>query len=288
MLVFLQPWAGHLKGVEVLVRKVIGMLMEPQGIPEKIARFLERIRLNRLKKDYDFSFYDNEQDRQFAHLGLDRKAGTKSLADLYGEFPELAIMRSEHHVLFASYAKKFSPEFILEIGTFSGAGTRLLSLLFPDSKIISIDLKDEDPIFVSSYSRDSDVKRMEFIKKRNSVLDACENVNFMQMNSLALTYFDEQKFDFIWIDGAHGYPVVTADIINSLRLLKSNGVMLIDDVWDEVGKNDQMYKSIAAYETLSHLASAGLVQFDLVCKRITFPKVLAPYRKYVAVVKALN
>lgn len=262
--------------------------MEPRAIPEKIARRIESVRLKRLEKNYDFSFYDNEQNSLFARLGLDRKAGQKRLGDLYKKFPELATMRSEHHVLFASYAEKISPDSILEIGTFSGAGTRLLSTLFPDSKILSIDLKDEDPIFVSSYSRDNEEKRMEFIQNRNSVLALCENVNFMQMNSLALTCFDERKFDFIWIDGAHGYPVVTADMINSLRLLKPDGVMLIDDVWDEVGKNDQMYKSIAAYETLSHLAAAGLVQFDLVCKRITFPKVIAPYRKYIAVVRILN
>ena len=39
------------------------------------------------------------------------------------------------------------------------------------------------------------------------------------MNSLELTN-SKNSYDMIWIDGAHGYPYVTIDIINSLRLLK--------------------------------------------------------------------
>ena len=31
---------------------------------------------------------------------------------------------------------------------------------------------------------------------------------------------DTYEFDLIWVDGAHGYPVVTTDIINALRLAK--------------------------------------------------------------------
>ena len=37
------------------------------------------------------------------------------------------------------------------------------------------------------------------------------------MNSLELINH-ERTYDLIWIDGAHGYPMVCIDIINSLRL----------------------------------------------------------------------
>ena len=40
------------------------------------------------------------------------------------------------------------------------------------------------------------------------------------MNSLGMTLnlFNNETFDLIWIDGAHGYPVVCSDITNAIRL----------------------------------------------------------------------
>ena len=42
-----------------------------------------------------------------------------------------------------------------------------------------------------------------------------KNINFKKMNSVKLIAC-KKKYDLIWIDGAHGYPVVCIDIINSL------------------------------------------------------------------------
>ena len=40
-----------------------------------------------------------------------------------------------------------------------------------------------------------------------------------------------EKYDLIWIDGAHGYPTVTIDIINSLKLINNDGLIICDDVY---------------------------------------------------------
>ena len=53
------------------------------------------------------------------------------------------------------------------------------------------------------------------------IISRCINVKFKQMNSIKLTY-EQDEFDLIWIDGAHGYPFVTFDILNSLRLSNQN------------------------------------------------------------------
>ena len=67
-------------------------------------------------------------------------------------------------------------------------------------------------------------------KKRNQLLSRSKLISFIEMNSMNLCNFEEDTYDLIWIDGAHGYPVVACDIINSYRLLDNNGIAMIDDV----------------------------------------------------------
>ena len=38
-------------------------------------------------------------------------------------------------------------------------------------------------------------------------------------------------YDLIWIDGAHGYPIITIDIVNSLRIINPKGIILCDDIY---------------------------------------------------------
>ena len=64
----------------------------------------------------------------------------------------------------------------------------------------------------------------EFIEKRDKILNLSKNISFKKTNSMRLI-FSDKKYDLIWIDGTHGYPVVTIDITNSLRLLKPNGII---------------------------------------------------------------
>ena len=49
------------------------------------------------------------------------------------------------------------------------------------------------------------------------ILKQSDRIFFKQMNSINL-FNHKKKYDLIWIDGAHGYPMVTTDIINSLKL----------------------------------------------------------------------
>ena len=50
------------------------------------------------------------------------------------------------------------------------------------------------------------------------------------MNSVKLIG-EKDKFDLIWVDGAHGNPIVTIDIINSFNILNAEGLIMCDDVW---------------------------------------------------------
>ena len=89
-----------------------------------------------------------------------------------------------------------------------------------------------------------------------------------EINSLLLTQLDE-SFDLIWIDGAHGYPIVSMDVINSYRLGSQSAFVLIDDIWKDASESDKMYKSVGGFESLNALVEAGLIDsFSLFEKRL--------------------
>ena len=93
----------------------------------------------------------------------------------------------------------------------------------------------------------------------------------------------------IWVDGAHGYPFVTIDIMNSLKLINENGLILCDDVIvNELNLADKMYRSNASHETIKELKEEGLINYSLFLKRLEkkfnyFPE----DKKYIALIKKI-
>ena len=51
----------------------------------------------------------------------------------------------------------------------------------------------------------------------------------IQKSSVNLLNF-KKKFDLIWVDGAHYSPIVCFDILNSINLIKNDGLILCDDI----------------------------------------------------------
>ena len=191
-------------------------------------------------------------------------------------------MYSEHLILLASISiSDPSIKRILEIGTFDGQSAYILSRLFPSSQIVTLDLPISSEVFNKTYNRESETA--EFVAKRDANLARAKNIEFREVNSLTLTNYSE-KFDLIWIDGAHGYPTVAMDVVNSLRLSSSGSYVLIDDIWLRVSESDKIYQSIGGYESLTAIKEAGLIaDFTLINKRLSgqfnFPSV----KKYIGV-----
>ena len=159
--------------------------------------------------------------------------------------------------------------------------------LFPNSKVDTIDLPENDEDFINCYDRKNILKN--FVDKRNKILSYSKNINFIPVNSLNLLNY-KKKYDLIWIDGAHGYPVVCIDIINSLHLIKENGLILCDDVILNLnhGNSSKMYASIASFETLNELKKQNLVNFKLAFKRLNPENnCLKSNRKYIAIVEKI-
>ena len=202
----------------------------------------------------------------------------------FEKYSELEGMYSEHLIIFAaiSYHHKNIKK-ILEIGTHNGKTACILSNLFPSAQITTIDLNDNDPIFRNSYKRSKVFE--EFIKNRNNLLNKYKNINFIKMNSLELSIAHKKLplQDLIWVDGAHGYPVVSSDITNSIGLMHEKTFLICDDIWKKVKVNDSLYESNAGFETLSAFAEAKIIKNHLFRKRIN--KIFNGNYKYVSLSK---
>ena len=227
-----------------------------------------------------------KQNNFFASLKLNRKKGIENLNSFLDTKNK---MSSEHEVLFSSISINSNKLInnILEIGTYDGCNALLLSKLFPNSKIDTIDLPEDEPDFINSYSRKNIIKK--FIKERNRKLSKKKNIKFSELNSLKLLNH-KKKYDLIWIDGCHGYPIVCIDIINSLNLINHKGIIICDDIYLNYNhfNSDKMYHSIASYETLNELQKNNLIKYKLIYKRLD-PKnnCIANKRKYIAIVKKI-
>ena len=272
-----------------LFKKIVSNLARPHKIPKKIL-----IKLNYYfsYKKYNQNFFEELQNEIFEHFGLNRQEGVKKLTlikkDLDFKLRDNE-MSSEHEVIFSSLSldKNKSSTDILEIGTFDGFNSLLLSNLFPNSNIDTIDLSETDDDFINFYNRKENISK--FIQDRNIILSKKKNINFFPLNSLKLLNY-KKKYDLIWIDGAHGYPVVCIDIINSLHILKENGLILCDDVYLKLNQSnsDIMYSSIATYETLNELKKQNLINFRLVYKRLSVKyNCIKDTRKFVAIVSKM-
>jgi predicted O-methyltransferase YrrM len=209
------------------------------------------------------------QNLKFQEIGLDRNKAISKLNtvldEIYGtNYTEKNGMWSEHLILFAGLSNSSNKiKKILEIGTFNGETSAILNKLFPESSILTIDLKFDEILKTKMYKYATEGNMLE--KNRSANLEFLQNVNFLEMNSLDLINYN-QEFDLIWIDGEHTYPTVAIDIANSVRLLSPNGVAICDDVYTETEEGAGC--SVASLQTLEALSESKLIKFTLLHKRI--------------------
>ncbi len=207
------------------------------------------------------------QNRLYLNLGLDRDQAIKKIDSVclenFGKsFTEHEGMWSEHLVLLAAYSiERNNITRILEIGTFKGETTSILSSLFPNSSIDTVDLARQQILNqgIYTYATDSITTSQDRISR--------ENIKFKVMNSIQLIH-ETKKYDLIWVDGAHTSPVSTIDIANSIRLLADNGVAICDDVYLEPNYLDRV-SDLSSVETLKAFQESGIITFTLIRKRLS-------------------
>jgi predicted O-methyltransferase YrrM len=257
-------------------------LIKPHKIPYKI---INKILILYQKKVYDFNKFQKEQNSIFEYFNLNRDKALHELTKVKDEYPFLnRSMSSEHEVFFSAISlSNLNINKILEIGTHDGKNSLLLSALFKNAEIETIDLPTKSKDFIKFYNRED--KLDEFIKSRNEVLSKNNKIKFIEINSINLVT-SSKKYDLIWIDGAHGYPVVCIDIINSLRLINDGGIIMCDDIYVNKIVLDKMYNSTAAFETLNELTNENIIEYKLIYKRLDAQNNCnKKKRKFIAILK---
>jgi hypothetical protein len=263
-------------------QSLIKNLIKPHKIPYKI---INKILILYQRKIYDFNKFQKEQNSIFEYFNLDRNKALHKLAKVKDEYPFLnRSMSSEHEVFFSAISlSNLNINKILEIGTHDGKNSLLLSALFKNAEIETIDLPKKSKDFIKFYNRED--KLDEFIKSRNEVLSKNNKIKFIEINSINLVK-SSKKYDLIWIDGAHGYPVVCIDIINSLRLINDGGIIMCDDIYVNKIVLDKMYNSTAAFETLNELTNENIIEYKLIYKRLDAQNNCnKKKRKFIAILK---
>jgi len=113
---------------------------------------------------------------------------------------------------------------ILELGTGLGESTNVLSKIFPNASIYTIDLPKSD----------SKHKKWKYFKKRgierfNTNINE-PNIKFIESNSFFLYSMELPRFfELIFVDGGHCYPVVAWDIMFAYGHLAKGGFMFMHD-----------------------------------------------------------
>jgi predicted O-methyltransferase YrrM len=231
--------------------------------------------------------YRNIEIQKYPDCGFDYENGVQYLNQILTELniTKYSDNTSVHWLLFSCISQlNLKIENILEIGTYLGETTSLLASLFKNAKITTVDLQDEDPMFVNSYSRDTLEYFNNFIKTRGSNLNNA-NIQFLQTNSFFLPGLLSNKYDLIWVDGDHLLPTVAWDICNAYHLCADNGWLIFDDIiLDSNWKKQNKYGSDDSSKILKWLEDSSPIDFCYFLKRIK-PSYLDPRnikKKYIA------
>ena len=233
-----------------------------------------------------------QQVHSFKAIGLDWDSANQTVVGLEGEVPAAGSHRSQHFEVFVALGMKVKPKRILEIGTGEATFAAFLSKAFPEATIESIDLPDDDKRFWSAIDGQkvtvSDEMQSDSVRlsKRNENLKKSPNVNFRELNSLALGRLDEAEFDLIWVDGDHTFPIVACDIANAVRLLKPNGTLVCDDVYLADGGINGGWGSQETQRALQAFTEAKIISTQYVLKSVLPKKNFnAKVQKHLAVCK---
>ena len=236
------------------------------------------------KKYTDEPYEKIQVEKNRIFMEINKRSGKEFLAKL---------LLSEHYDLFVAIAKSnIKVRNILEIGTYQGHTASYLSLLFPQARITTIDLPHNSTKFIDTYDRDKN--HLEFVRERNELLQNFKNIQAKEIESskFLLLSKGEITYDLIWIDGDHSYPQVSIDIIGSLHLLSSNGIVMVDDVYKfDTDLEENYRKSVGAFQTIENLSESKVIKKDYIHKRTVGiqkegkPYELGKYKKSIGIIQ---
>jgi len=147
------------------------------------------------------------------------------------------------------------PKIVVEIGTKKGGTLFLWSRITMAKKIISIDLPGGE--FGGGYHYKKKRLYENFASdKPTQIILIQKDSHIQETKSLLIKYLNDDKIDFLFIDGDHTYEGAKQDYEMYAPLVNKNGIIVFHDIvprsnstyqvnkfWDEI-KNNYRYKEI--------------------------------------------
>jgi len=164
---------------------------------------------------------------------------------------------SEIKKLLLTFVEVDKVHHILEIGCFEGLSSVFFAdnlLNHPDSTLTCVDpfLTIQNNDHAIYYLGNDQEKSFDYN------ISVCSNTRKINVNKETSDAFflrnTREDYDFIYIDGCHLPDFVTRDMENSFKVLKSNGIMWMDDY----GYNIEVKKAMDSFLT-KHLDEFTLV-----------------------------
>lgn len=176
------------------------------------------------KIDLKLIFNDKDIEKKFFHDQIKVKKI---------EIPELAggVNPGDQKAIYF-LINKLKPKKILEIGTHIGSSTVAIALAmsnhfdFSQSYLKTVDVRDVN---------DENSKPWLLYNSKNSpkknikILGLEKLVSFKVSDSINFFYNEKDKYDFIFLDGSHRADYVYNEISSSLKILNTNGIILLHD-----------------------------------------------------------
>lgn len=120
---------------------------------------------------------------------------------------------------------------VLEIGTATGVTSLALALNCPDAKVFTLDLAESQQPALPVGGNDHPLRTAAV---PHVYLEHPAGRRVVQLVGDSAT-FDfrglNQRFDLIYLDGAHSLPYITADTKTAFELVADGGVVVWDDYW---------------------------------------------------------
>lgn len=137
-------------------------------------------------------------------------------------------------VFLASLVAAVSARSIFEFGTFTGATTWALARNAPGSMVETLDLPPDETPQLPLEETDEIVRNLSVAHIYNELPHDAQ-IRQLWGDSATFDYSGRSdRFDFVYIDGAHSEPYVRSDTENAFAMLQDPGVVVWDDYWREV------------------------------------------------------
>ena len=118
---------------------------------------------------------------------------------------------------------------ILEIGSFEGLSASFFLKYLKNSKLIAVDSLNKNNSFYKNFKKNK--KNIRSFKFHNIISD-----DYFKK-------YKKDKFDIIYIDGAHDCNSVINDGKNSFKILKKGGILIFDDLLYQYQRTDDKKKN---------------------------------------------